>query len=147
MRVIIATDGSDNSLEAARRALASFPGAEFEVVTVVDAPVDPEADAGGFEGPLIRPDEADEMNRERLAAGDEALAATVSELGDATVTTHLLQGDAGEGIVELARVREADVVVVGSRGHGRLKRLVLGSVSGHVTHHAPCPVLVVPHHS
>ena len=46
-------------------------------------------------------------------------------------------------IVWVAEQIGADVVVVGSHGRGALKRLVSGSVSEHVVHHSPCPVLVV----
>ena len=46
-------------------------------------------------------------------------------------------------IVWVAEHEHTDVIVVGSHGHGVLKRLVMGSVSQHVVNHAPCPVLLV----
>jgi nucleotide-binding universal stress UspA family protein len=46
-------------------------------------------------------------------------------------------------LVWVAEQLGVDAIVVGSHGKGRLKRLVLGSVSEHVVRHAPCPVLVV----
>ena len=51
-------------------------------------------------------------------------------------------GGAGPVICDLAVERSADVVVVGSRGRGAIKRALLGSVSTHIVHNAPCPVLV-----
>ena len=52
-------------------------------------------------------------------------------------------GDAGSRIRELATVWDADLVVLGRRGRRGLAEIVLGSVSNHVVHHAPCSVLVV----
>jgi nucleotide-binding universal stress UspA family protein len=52
-------------------------------------------------------------------------------------------GDPAERIIEVARDRHADLIVVGSRGHGRFAGLLLGSVSQKVVSHAPCPVTVV----
>ena len=59
------------------------------------------------------------------------------------VTPRVEAGDAGPMLVWVAEQVGVDAIVVGSHGKGRLKRLVLGSVSEHVVHHAPCPVLVV----
>ncbi len=47
------------------------------------------------------------------------------------------------GVGQLATGMAADVLVVGSRGHGRLRRALLGSISSHVAHNAPCPVMIV----
>jgi nucleotide-binding universal stress UspA family protein len=73
---------------------------------------------------------------------DEALA-QADTTGITAVRPFVRQGSAGEVLVRLAD--EADLLVVGSRGLGGLKRLMLGSVSHHVTHHAPCSVMVTPH--
>ena len=52
-------------------------------------------------------------------------------------------GDAGKAIAELADSWDADLVVLGRRGHRGLTEMVLGSVSNYVVHHAPCSVLIV----
>ena len=52
-------------------------------------------------------------------------------------------GDAGRVLCLLAEELEADVVIVGSRGRGAIRRALMGSVSSHVVHNAPCPVVVV----
>jgi nucleotide-binding universal stress UspA family protein len=54
----------------------------------------------------------------------------------------ILEGDAADEIVSLADNREADLIVVGSRGYGPLAGALLGSVSSAVVQHAQCPVLV-----
>jgi nucleotide-binding universal stress UspA family protein len=53
------------------------------------------------------------------------------------------QGRPGPTICDLARTFEADLIIVGRRGHTGLKELVQGSVSSYVMHHAPCSVLIV----
>ena len=60
----------------------------------------------------------------------------------APVTRTLALGNASAALLEAAE--DADLVVVGSRGLGGFKGLVLGSVSHHVAHHATCPVIVLP---
>ncbi|CAI7756913.1 unnamed protein product [Closterium sp. NIES-54] len=57
--------------------------------------------------------------------------------------TRVMIGDARLSISEAAEQAKADAVVVGSRGHGALKRLVLGSVSEYCAHHCPMPVIIV----
>jgi nucleotide-binding universal stress UspA family protein len=52
-------------------------------------------------------------------------------------------GHSGRTICEVARTWEADLIVIGRRGHSGLENLVLGSVSNYVLHHAPCSVLTV----
>ncbi len=52
-------------------------------------------------------------------------------------------GDPGTQICDLARSWSADLIVVGRRGHTGLTEMLAGSVSNHVLHHAPCPVLVI----
>ncbi len=54
----------------------------------------------------------------------------------------LAESPAGQAIIEHAH--DAELIVVGRRGRGTLKSIVLGSVSSYVVHHATCPVLVVP---
>jgi nucleotide-binding universal stress UspA family protein len=76
--------------------------------------------------------------------GTAALQRTVEGLGAAAPVEQVTRsGDAGPAICRLAEEVEADVIVVGSRGRGALKRALLGSVSTHVTNNAPCPVVVV----
>ena len=55
----------------------------------------------------------------------------------------LLEGDPGERILELARSRDVDLIVIGSRGPGAVASVILGSVSKRVLHDADRPVLVV----
>jgi nucleotide-binding universal stress UspA family protein len=58
------------------------------------------------------------------------------------VRSRVVQGDAAQ--VLLASATDAEMLVVGSRGHGTFAGIVLGSVSQHCVQHAPCPVVVIP---
>jgi nucleotide-binding universal stress UspA family protein len=66
-----------------------------------------------------------------------------SRLAEVISKTKILEGNAKEVIVEEAREWRADLIVVGSHGYGRLRRMVLGSVAGAVVANAPCSVQVV----
>jgi nucleotide-binding universal stress UspA family protein len=121
------------ALELAR-SLADAADARVEVIGVARTamPIGPWMDAT-----VIAKDEPREA-REHL---DAALAAAASSLGDrASASTEIGLPD-----VELAeRSKELDLLVVGSRGYGPLKRLMLGSTSSKLVRSAACPVMVVP---
>jgi len=79
-------------------------------------------------------------------AADEMTQKVASQLGDAkpaAVTLHVVNGFPAKELIDASH--DADLVVVGSRGGGGFARLMLGSVSTQVMHHAACPVVVVPH--
>jgi nucleotide-binding universal stress UspA family protein len=145
VNVLIATDGSDigTSLATHAGALLGEPDTVTVLAVVTEVPGD---DAGGIEGPTESPEEA-----ERALQGEERDAATaidrvVADLPGSwqgKVNRRVEAGDAGAMIVWVAEHEQSDVIVIGSHGHGLFKRLVLGSVSKHVTNHAPCPVLLV----
>jgi nucleotide-binding universal stress UspA family protein len=145
MKVLIATDGSDiaGSLASHAGALLGEPTAVTVLAVVTEIPGD---DAGGIEGPTESPEEAERVLEGEQADAAAAIDRVVADLPSswqAAVTRRIEAGDAGAMIVWVAEHEQTDVIVIGSHGHGLFKRLVLGSVSKHVTHHAPCPVLVV----
>lgn len=165
-RVLLATDGSDLAAAAAGEALRLLGGAHaYTLLTVLPPPGAPflaEGDAavagvagvgaGGLGAvPAYDPATADEQARALEREGREILEETARHLGAALPAgagRELRYGDPGPAICEVATEIGADVVVVGSHGSGVVRRVLVGSVSGHVVHHAPCPVLVVrrPHH-
>jgi len=134
--VVVGVDGGPDSRQALKWAAdyARTAGAPLVALTVYDMPVvyGPYAMAG-FE------------SSESLEKGArEMLAETVQEtLGeDASVDQRVLRGHAAKALVDLSA--EAGLVVVGSRGMGGFKGMLLGSVSQHVVSHAHCPVVVLP---
>jgi len=137
--IVLATDGSPSAADATTAAidLARMTGAALHVVTAWSIP----ASAFGYAAIPTVP----ELAAAERAAEDEAVAGLehlAREAGVAT-TGEARQGLVVEEICEAARERDASLVVVGAHGWGTLKRLVFGSVSTGVLHHAPCPVLVV----
>jgi nucleotide-binding universal stress UspA family protein len=100
--------------------------------------------SGWTGNPIKLPRDAADLDRERQAA-EELTAKALGQLGDAqppSVTVRAIIGFPAEELIEATRT--ADLMVVGSRGAGGFARLVIGSVSSQVVHHAHGPVVVVP---
>ena len=142
MKVLVATDGSELSVHAARRAFELLAGPHEVPVLAVLTHV-PGDDAGGFESSTESPAEADLEWRTETSDAQAAIEHTAGEIEGATVERRVEVGDAGPTIVWVAEHVGADVIVVGSHGRRGLERMMLRSVSGYVTQHAPCAVLVV----
>jgi nucleotide-binding universal stress UspA family protein len=87
-------------------------------------------------------DRAREEIRERSTELTERIGGWLREQG-LTVETAVRDGEPGPAVVEEAKEWGADLVVIGSRGHRGLRRLLEGSVSRYVVDHAPCPVEVI----
>lgn len=60
-----------------------------------------------------------------------------------TLTTNLLEGNTASTILEFSQSEKYDVIIIGSRGMGKFKELILGSVSSKVIHHSTCPILLI----
>ncbi len=80
----------------------------------------------------------EEAGREIL---DKALAEAVGEQSGVPVDAKVVKANPAEALIDAAA--QADLLVVGSRGHGGFAGLLLGSVSQQCAHHAPCPVVIV----
>jgi len=147
MNIVVATDGSEEAIGAARRSMDLLrPGVHVTLVMVIPEYEDPMEDAGGIEGPGISYERAEKDWKRANAEGQAALERTAAALGE-NVETRLVPDDeaTGAAIVRVAHDMGADVLVIGSSGKGWLSRIFGGSVSDYVAHHAPCPVMLVPH--
>jgi nucleotide-binding universal stress UspA family protein len=145
IRVLFATDGSDLAIEAARRAAGMLADFEATVLGVVPLLLAPGTEVGDIESVALPA-----TSPETVAQIDEAVTAKIEADIERTITAigrpadrRVVHGDAAIEICRVAEEGRFDLVVVGSHGSGFLKRVLLGSVSHHVLHHAPCPVLVV----
>lgn len=134
MNIVVGYDGSENAQRALERAAGLAGDGEVTVVAAVRA-IPPIARGGGAAG-----EDHDEAVR-----CERALEQAQAFLAERAVRAHAVKGigHAGGAIVAEAAARGADLMVVGSRGLTAVERLVLGSVSTHVLHHAPCDVLIV----
>jgi nucleotide-binding universal stress UspA family protein len=136
-RILAAVDGSDRGVRAARKAarLARAVGARLTLLTVYDAP----------SPALGEPNYSTALN-DALAAARITVARArraVLEAGGPEPETDWLDGDAAKTIVSAARDGGYDLIVVGTRGRGRLISALLGSVANEVAAGAGRPVLVV----
>lgn len=150
MKVLVATDGSEDAIDAAQRAIGLLqPEAAIVLVTVIPAWEDPMAAAGGFESAGMTEEQADKEYAHDVEIGQSALEKTVSSLKAAghDVEVQLAPSDRepGHTIVELAKEMHPDLIVIGTHGKGLLKRIFSGSVSDYLVHHAPAPVMVFRH--
>ncbi|MGI8709843.1 MAG: universal stress protein [Acidimicrobiales bacterium] len=143
--VLLATDGSDLSTAAMVRGIELLGrDHRFVAVSVVSPAYVPAASVSPMEAhpTVIDADLEEEIEDEDRAESTTALASLDRTLE--IEAEHLVEtGDPGTTICEVAARTGADVVVIGSHGHGWLQRVLIGSVSNHVLHHAPCPVLVM----
>jgi nucleotide-binding universal stress UspA family protein len=86
----------------------------------------------------------DEAEARRLRAAVAHAEADLARTG-ARIEGFLVHGRPGSSIADEAGAMAADLVVVGSRGHGRIATMLLGSTASEIVDHAPCPVLVARH--
>ena len=139
MKILLAVDGSDSSKRAAVFAarLAAQAQSDLEIVTVKQHVVDEELRRFG----QIENATVGEILEQEAGAVLAAAKAHAEELGVRKISTRAEDGD--PATVLSNRAHDADMVVMGRRGRGRLAGLLLGSVSQRLASEAPCPVLVV----
>jgi nucleotide-binding universal stress UspA family protein len=140
--ITVGVDGSHNSHKALEWAMkeAALQHTTLTVLTVH------EVAASHWTGnPVVMPD-VDQPAEEKIRqAAEEAVAKAGGELGGAqpaSVNVRAVSGFAANELIEASK--DSDLLVVGSRGGGGFSRLLLGSISTKIVHHALCPVVVVP---
>ena len=145
MKILLAVDGSVCS-DAAAEALAKRPWpreSEVKVITAAEMPV-----PVGMEPWAVSPDYFEELGKSVRKAAQAVIDSALVKLktiADKTlkVSSEIIQGPPRQVIVDEAESWRADLIVMGSRGLGAWNRLLLGSVSSAVVHHAKCSVEIV----
>jgi nucleotide-binding universal stress UspA family protein len=139
-KIVAGVDGSDGSREALRWAVdeGRLRGARVVALHAWELPLAPAAVSPAPRLDLVGA--VTELHERAL----QLVTALVEEVagGDSTIAVEpvALEGPAAPALIDAAR--DADLLVVGSRGHGGFTGLLLGSVSQQCVHHAPCPVVV-----
>ena len=151
-KILVATDGSREAELATRTAadLAEKTASELHLVHVFGIapwyPVYPEATSPEWVAQAQTPVLEEDFKRTSEQRAREILDTEVEKARSAGATVaqaYLREGGVAAEIVSLAEDIGAGVIVMGSRGHGGIRRALMGSVSDSVVRHAHCPVLVV----
>jgi nucleotide-binding universal stress UspA family protein len=138
--IVVGVDGSESAKAALRFALdeARLRGAAVRAVAAWHVPTT------AYGGAFVPP--ADSLLDELETAARRTLERALADAGDhADLEVASVVREGAPARVLLGEAGDADLLVVGSRGLGGFRGLMLGSVSQQCTHHAPCPVVVVPH--
>jgi nucleotide-binding universal stress UspA family protein len=139
--IVVGVDGSDNSLRALEWAMKEAAAHHAALTVVV---VNQVAASHWTGNPITLP--VDRTAQETAGhAAEKAAAEAEGRLGEsrpASVTVRAVSGIAAQELIDASR--DADLLVVGSRGGGGFTSLMLGSTSNQVVHHARCPVVVMP---
>jgi nucleotide-binding universal stress UspA family protein len=145
--LLIGYDGSEPAATAVTAAARLFPGSSAIVACAWSRPV--LSDGFGMAYTYSVPPDIQEKAAETAAAAarDTASAgAQIARQGGLVAEPLAIEASAGvwAALLAAAEERDAAAIVVGSRGHGRMRSALLGSVSAGIVHHAGRPVLVVP---
>jgi nucleotide-binding universal stress UspA family protein len=145
MKILIATDGSEFSRKALEKACEVAKGLDdvsFRVISIYEPQVPIAAEPYALSAEYF--DRLDRLAKERAEeCAKEGVAFLNARFPNVGIDSQVELGSPPQMIVEAAEAWGADLIVVGSHGHGFWGRLALGSVSDAVLHHAPCSVLVV----
>jgi nucleotide-binding universal stress UspA family protein len=144
MKILLAVDGSVHSDAAVEEIVKRPwpPESEVKVITVVEMPV------VMVEPWALSPDYFEKMEKAVRGAAEDVIKRAMAKLNiiaDKTlkISTEIIEGSPRQVIVDEAEKWHADLIVLGSRGLGAWNRLLLGSVSSGVVHHAKCSVEIV----
>jgi Universal stress protein UspA and related nucleotide-binding proteins len=136
-KILVPLDGSQHSLQALQQAvyLAELCGAQLELLYVVDLnqkiSAFEQVSTGGY------------IPNELKEDGYEILAAAMQEVPkDIKAAMQVVIGQPSKTIIEFCEQEQCDLIIMGSRGLGKIEQFFMGSVSQYVLSHASCPVMI-----
>lgn len=134
--ILVAVDGSEQSLKAA--SVAGDLARSMQADLVVLVAFDPMPSYLGYPN-------LEEAIQARMVQSEEIMSRALAETGDLPngYKKEILEGPPAEAILTVAETRQVDLIVMGTRGLGRLVSALVGSQSQKVIGHAKCPVLLV----
>jgi len=136
-KILLAVDGSENSLHAAKEAGDLARAMKSDIVRIVVA----------FDGipPYLGEPNLQQAIDARMKEANVILQKAQNAVGKipGEIHTELIEGSPAEAVINVAKTRGSTVIVMGSRGLSTIAELVLGSTSHKVVSHASCPVLIV----
>jgi nucleotide-binding universal stress UspA family protein len=141
-QIVVGVDGSEPSRAALHWAYdeATHHGASLTVVMSWHPATLPQSPPAG-EAAMTEQEYAGQPKEKALGILDSLVAELEKHSPEVDVRTSIEEGGPAKVLIE--RSKEADLMVVGSRGHGGFAGMLLGSVSQHLVAHASCPVVVV----
>jgi nucleotide-binding universal stress UspA family protein len=137
-KILVPVDGSDNSYRALEAALVLSEklGSNISVVNVME------------QVPITHI-ESEKLLSELLEAYKKENQEILSKCSDIArqkgiaIKTVLLQGNPAPVILDYSKKENFDLVIMGSRGMGKFKELIIGSVSSKIVHHSPCAIMII----
>ncbi len=141
MRVLLATDGSEQSSHATKAVMSLTSVSTLTILHVIDLP----RLTFSMLGPEIAFDLSKVAGEALRKDGEQVLTRTKALLSDKvkSLETRLEEGSPAELILSVAQEEHPDLILMGARGRGQVEELFLGSVSQRVLTHAVCPVLII----
>lgn len=141
-KILVPVDGSEVSLEAARKAsqLAEIHQSELCLMHVVPLSF---LDLLNYRPTMLETDLLSKQLEDRLSTQADQHLEAARAVCRVPATLHKVLGHPSEAIVDYAEKEDFDLIVIGNRGLGGVGSLLLGSVSAHVVHHSPVPVMIV----
>lgn len=137
-KIILATDGSENAHRAALAAIDLAKGLSLTSLIITHIAIQPPEQSrmvkAGFDVHALLEEDA-----------KKSLKRTIDALNQANITYELKAsiGDPSSEVIEIAKKEHVDLIILGSRGLGAIKGVLMGSVSQKIIQAAPCPVMIV----